>query len=317
MKPKPLFDQEPSEIVAVKNWLLDDEFPIFPTGQKPKRALICPAPVPHRFLIGGHRYLFKEPEGYHAQQIWSEVLAYRLSRRLPVEVPPAFLAYDERQRRSGVLVEFFFGYDGRPEPRFVHASDLFQARGMGFDTSRGSLRDNMDLSRLHGVPGYWQWWARTIAFDTLIGNTDRHSQNWGFLVDRTTGGAAAHSLAPAFDNGSSLGWLTREADIPKAMGQQAFSRFIARGRHNCTWTAVHDDVTRGHDRLAALFIKHRPAAAASMEPFALLSDTDLETVLQECLCCVDFPVAFTAQRADFVRAQVIARRAALRQCLGG
>lgn len=41
------------------------------------------------------------------------------------------------------------------------------------------------------MPGDGQrWWAETIAFDAIIGNTDRHSENWGFLIrDADLGGA--------------------------------------------------------------------------------------------------------------------------------
>jgi hypothetical protein len=273
--------------------------------------------VPRRFLRGGHRYLLKEPDGRATQQIWSEVIAYRLSRHLPVEVPPAFLAHDAREHRSGVLIEFFYGYEGRPEQRLVHASDRFQALNMPFSTKRGSLKDNIVLSRLHGVRERWQWWGGIVAFDTLIGNTDRHSENWGFLVQRGAGGDAAYAMAPAFDNGSSLGWLTREDDLERAMREPNFSRFIENGRHHFAWTAGHGEATRSHARLAALLAAQHPDAAAAMRPFALLNDTALENVLQECLSFTDFPVAFTAQRAEFVRAQVIARRAALRQALGG
>ena len=314
---KPPFDQSRGEVVAVENWTLDDGFPVFPTGQKPKRALFCPAPAPHRFLISDHRYLLKEPMGYHSQQIWSEVFAYKLSRHLPVDVPPAFLAHDARQGRSGVLVEFFYGHIGQPEARLVHARDGFQARRMAFNAKSGSLHDNIALSRLHNVEETTRWWARTIAFDTLIGNTDRHSENWGFLVTRGKDGRPAYAMTPAFDNGSSLGWVTRDADIAATMREPRFARFIANGRHHFAWTAADDDAARGHAALAARFVSLRPDAGRSMEPFAILTDTTLDTVLQECVSFTDFAVAFTAQRAEFVRAQVIARRAALLQCLGG
>jgi hypothetical protein len=314
---KPPFDQQPGEIIDVGRWDADDEFPIFPTGQKAKRGLICPNPPPHRFLLGGHRYLFKEPDGYAAQQIWSEVIAYKLSRRLTVEVPPAFLAVDARSGRPGVLIEFFYGHGERASTRFVHASDRFQARGMRFDTTRGSLRDNIRLSRLHGVPSAVAWWARTVAFDTLIGNTDRHSQNWGFLVDREEGQPPRHTLAPAFDNGSSLNFVIGDTHLPQRLGPGELDKLIVRGRHHYAWADADPDEARRHDRLARRFIESYAGAAVEMKAFTTIPDAEFRDVVAECSAMGQFPVPFTADRAIFVQEQIIARRAVLRACLGG
>ena len=314
---KPPFDQLVGEIVDVGRWDADDEFPIFPTGQKAKRALICPNPAPHRFLLGGHRYLFKEPDGYASQQIWSEVIAYKLSRRLPIEVPPAFLALDGRSGRPGVLIEFFYGHGERASTRFVDASDRFQAFGMHFDTSRGNLRDNIRLSRLHGVRSAVAWWARTVAFDTLIGNTDRHSQNWGFLVDREEGLPPKHTLAPAFDNGSSLNFVIGDTHVLQRLRPGELDKLIARGRHHYTWADADSEEAGRHDRLARRFIESYPGAATDMEAFATISDVEVRDVVAECSSMNRFPVPFTDVRAIFAQEQIIARRAVLRACLGG
>jgi hypothetical protein len=44
-------------------------------------------------------------------------------------------------------------------------------------------------------------------FDILVGNTDRHHENWGVVVERTDGaiGQVSTWLAPTFDHASSLG----------------------------------------------------------------------------------------------------------------
>lgn len=179
----PKLQQHQTQVVSLRDWLPDDEFPIGPQGAKPKRIFVCPNPPPHPFLIGGHRYLFKEPTGFRAQQIWSEVIAYELSKALYLPVPPAFLAVGPGNAPPGVLVEFFYGYVGEPERRFVHAIERLQARHFLFDHKRGSIKDNIDLCRIHKTPSWRSWWARTLAFDAVIGNTDRHSENWGFLLE--------------------------------------------------------------------------------------------------------------------------------------
>lgn len=44
-----------------------------------------------------------------------------------------------------------------------------------------------------------------LAFDALIGNTDRHHENWGVVVTGGSDARAHFSLAPTFDHASSLG----------------------------------------------------------------------------------------------------------------
>jgi hypothetical protein len=88
--------QVPNDIVDVADWEPDSEFPFGPQGAKPKRILICPMPKPHRFLIAGHRYLFKHPEGSKVQQIWSEIIAYETGRTLNLPIPAAFAAVNSQ-----------------------------------------------------------------------------------------------------------------------------------------------------------------------------------------------------------------------------
>jgi hypothetical protein len=46
--------------------------------------------------------------------------------------------------------------------------------------------------------------ADYLVLDALIGNTDRHHENWGILVKRTPTGRSG-IIAPTFDHASSLG----------------------------------------------------------------------------------------------------------------
>jgi hypothetical protein len=44
-----------------------------------------------------------------------------------------------------------------------------------------------------------------LLFDALVGNTDRHHENWGVMVVRGEAGMPTFHLAPTFDHASSLG----------------------------------------------------------------------------------------------------------------
>lgn len=305
--------QHPHEIVSLDGWEPDNEFPIGPQGAKPKRILICPTPAPHPFLIGGHRYLFKEPGGVQVQQVWSEAIAYEISRWLHHPVPPAFLARGPRNGSPGVLIEFFYGYQCLPEQRFVHAIEMLQGAGFPVDFDRGSLRDNLTLCRLLGVPEWREWWARTLILDALIGNTDRHSENWGFLIARDHT-RLRYSLAPAFDNGTSLGFIVREEQLSDYRRPEQLHRFIMRGRHHCGWVSGDHEGAQ-HAHLCKLFFARFKMPIALAQDALGVTDTAIDALVARC-ASFPFEVPFSDNRARFVAALLKARRDALASALG-
>jgi hypothetical protein len=109
----------------VSSWALDEDFPVYPVGSKPKRMLICPENVTDPHLIPGHAYLFKTAEGWRAQQVWAELIAYRIAALVGLDVPPCFIAIDSAAGLVGSLLEFFYGYPNEDEPaRLVHGADV-------------------------------------------------------------------------------------------------------------------------------------------------------------------------------------------------
>lgn len=52
----------------------------------------------------------------------------------------------------------------------------------------------------------WDWWVGYTVLDALVGNTDRHQENWGVIGD------GSRRLAPTFDHASSLGFLLDDED---------------------------------------------------------------------------------------------------------
>lgn len=61
------------------------------------------------------------------------------------------------------------------------------------------IDDSQDLEGLRDET--WRRYRQMLCVDALIGNYDRHSNNWGFIADRK---AQLRELAPIYDCGSSL-----------------------------------------------------------------------------------------------------------------
>ncbi|TRO92934.1 hypothetical protein FKB34_12280 [Glycocaulis profundi] len=309
----PRIPQGPNEVVSLEGWLPDDEFPYGPIGAKAKRIFICPDRPPYGFLIGGHRYIFKEPQGTKAQQIWSEVIAYELARRIGVEVPPAFLATAPGNGSPGVLIEYFYGHRYDPEWRLVHGIERLQARGFETDLKRGSLVDNLNLCRAHKVPNAGGWWAETIIFDALIGNTDRHSENWGFLAERGANERPHFIMAPVFDNGTSLGYIIGEDRLAERSTPEGVARFIAKGHHHFGWTAG-DKASGQHVELCRRFAREAKISVLMCDKLHI-SDSEIDALLADCVR-TPFPIRFSEERALFVSRLLKMRRDALIEALG-
>ena len=316
MPAEPRLQQPPSEVVRLDAWDLDQDNPFGLQGAKPKRILICPNPPPHAFLIGGHRYLFKEPSGWRAPQVWSEVIAYELSRDLGHAIPPAFLATGPGNASPGVLIEFFYGHPEDEKRRYVDGIELLQGRGFGINYKHGSLKDNMALSRILGVRERKDWWCRTVALDALIGNVDRHSQNWGFLIRPAEAERPPeYSLAPAFDNGTSMGYNFPEDSLAAQSSPAAIARLVGGGQHHFSWAggvaggAPHAGFCRELDRLLPGGVGH------SMDDVVHLENHRIEAIV-DWGTRFDFPTPFSAARAQFVAMQLKARRDAIAAALG-
>lgn len=305
--------QHPNEVVNLAGWQLEDN-PFGLPGKREKRIFICPNPPPLPFLIGGHRYLFKEPMDWRAPQIWSEVIAYELSRDLGVLVPPAFLAVGPGNGSPGVLIEFFYGHPGHEKRRYVDGIDLLQGRGFGINFRHGSLRDNMQLARFMGAPDWKDWWCRTVALDALVGNVDRHSQNWGMLVRPAQENRNPElSMAPAFDNGSSLGYNFPERDLAARSAPDRVAMLVAGGRHHFGWHGGQDGAH--HAELCGQLKRElRGGVGSSFDDVVDLANDRIEAIVEWCTR-FSFPVPFSAARGHFVLEQLKARREAIARAL--
>ena len=294
-----------SEVIEVASWRPSDDFEVHPLGAKPKSTLICPDPAPHPLLIPNHAYLFKIAEGWKENQIWSEALAYQVGSAVGIDVPPCFIASNSTTGVSGALVEFFYGYPGEPLPRrLTHGADMLQERGFTLGADRPhNLITNVKLCEERGLTQAKEWWARTIWFDALIGNTDRHTENWGVLV----GADGSEQFAPRYDNGTSLGFQQLDAKLPRFSDPVALDRFIAKGCGHLGWSDAQDTPLP----LVELCREFAVAENAG----ELLKDVihaDVSPVEAAIDACVRMRLepAFTAQRGEFVL-KLIRRRLSL------
>lgn len=296
-----------SQVVQIGSWAADEEHKVFPIGSKPKRMLICPDPAPEPFLIPGWAYLFKTAgKPRFSRQVWSEVIAYRLGVALGREVPPAFVAVDERSGEAGALIEFFYDVrQGEQGVRFIHGAEYLSR--VLTDTKRGrphGLLNNLRICRALGLPDPESWWGQTLAFDALIGNVDRHPDNWGVLFSEE--GA---KFAPIFDNGSSLGYELDDEQVLRKAKDGGLDSYIAAGTHHCAWSAREDEF-RGHVSLCHRLGHKYAGVAKSVQMMLDFDDKLVPEILDTCVS-LEGGGPFSPERAAFLADLIWRRRTAL------
>lgn len=307
------FSQPAGDMVDVLGWKDDEDHPTYPIGSKPKRLIWCPEDVGRDFLHPGRRYLFKEGTGPRALQVWSEIIAYRLGELVGASVPPAFVAIDSATGRQGALIEYFIDDPDQPQGvRLVHGADLMQGL---LDKKRGrphGLIENILLCRAmkaRSARGTADWWAGTLAFDAMIGNRDRHPENWGFLVHNDAEIGDVLRMAPLYDNGVSLGYETLDGRFDPAWSEDRARAYVAKGVHHCGWSH-EDDKSAQHALLCGRLADRYPSVRPTMQAMTAMADADVSQIL-EWATAFDGPLPFNVGRAAFVATLTKVRRDAL------
>jgi hypothetical protein len=260
----------------ITHWERDFDFPVFPQGARAKWAILSPADKFVYPLRQGHRYLFKYSLPRYPTEFWSEIVAYHIGAHLGIDVPPAYPAFDTVSGHTGALLEWF--YQDKVE-RFIPGGDLFQRVIPGFDRKRGTqhnfitvmdIRDG--LARIAEVDPAWNIrWSEMLFLDALTGNGDRHQDNWGIVV-RGDEAQRRIVMAPAFDNGSSLGREYPDERLA-SFDSSRIQAYVERGRHHIKWRIGE---ARGQPHLAILLhlanvfpdcgTRLRALALSSIEP---------------------------------------------------
>ena len=211
-------------------WVLDDEA----MGTKSKFWYREPGV--------GVEWLFKYPQENTGQH-WAEKLAAEAADILHIPHGRIELAEFEgtygsatesfaregRELRHGneVLATTVFDYD--PKQRFRQSrhtlDNIWSALDSVFLRPESARRAKLRF-------------AEYAMLDALIGNTDRHHENWGLLVRRVGDGFRGF-LAPSFDHASSLGRELLDERRDKLLAAGRVGDYSERGRGGVYW-AEHE-----------------------------------------------------------------------------
>lgn len=300
-----------TEFINITEWPDDDEFSAaYPEGARPKRTLFSPLFPKESFIKPDWRHMFKRSAERYPEQFWAEIIAYEISLLLGVAAPPCYAAFDEEKQQSGALSAWFYE---EGDESFFSAGNFFHKIVPGFDRERGTQHNIVDAdefnNRVLGKDQIYEFWSMML-FDVLIGNTDRHQDNWGHLLKAVplAKSVAARKkelfdvkwkFAPWFDNGTSLGHeLLRERF--SSWDDGALDRYIGRGRHHLRFS--RENLTRMGHLDSLKFIKSHSGVRLLL--LKKLRDFDLEALEAKLHHLADLPAPaggnLSRERAQFI-----------------
>lgn len=291
-----------STVIDVIDWTLDELFANYPEGARSKYAYFPPAECGFDFIRPTRRYMFKKSAKRYPDQFWGEVVAYHVGTMLGVTVPPAYAAFKSDDNSCGALIEWFYE-DGLA--RFVPGGSYMQRLKPDYDRKKGrdhNFKSVQTIGRVFSqnkisVENIDAFWSKAFLFDALIGNTDRHQDNWGYLFVNAMDGDEQAQLAPLFDNGTSLGH-ERFTELIKSWSEKDYDDYIQKGRHHMKWTQT--DANRcGHFDMLINIAASVPAVVPTLK--AMIADFSIEEIADNLakLQQLNIPIPLSADRAQF------------------
>ena len=153
-------------------------------------------------------WLFKYPRGDSGEH-WAEKIAAEVAGLLEITCAPVQLATFQ-----GVMGSSSRSFLTENQQLF-HGNQVLARIMADYDLSRRFNQSNHTLENIRiacdqlfvdhdGATAVFAQFAEFLVLDALIGNTDRHHENWGIVVQQGENGWEGY-LAPSFDHASSLG----------------------------------------------------------------------------------------------------------------
>lgn len=185
------------------------------------------------------RWLFKYPRENTGEH-WAEKIAAEVASHLGIPHGSAELAVYDGKRGS---VSKSFANESQGQ-ELVHGNQALAETVSGYGTEEKRFRqsdhtlENIRLALERGTDDAEEskrQFAKYVVLDALIGNTDRHHENWGILRTRTGGGWTS-TLAPSFDHASSLGRELSDEKRTQRLTENSIDGYIGRGHGGIYWS---------------------------------------------------------------------------------
>ena len=158
-------------------------------------------------------YLYKEPKiynstGFVTKEIWTEFIAYKIGTFLGLDIPEAIPATDGTN--YGILIKSFLKQNNTtmPEIELAEAQDILSQFNIKLYHNLDTIKFLLTNEQL--TENSWKKFKEMLVFDCIIGNNDRHDENWGILYGSAIN---KYRFAPIYDNASCLTYGDNEEKV--------------------------------------------------------------------------------------------------------
>ena len=240
-------------------------------------------------------YLFKESHKRYPSEFWAEIIASRIGELIGVPTPETYCARLEDKYAALVKCFLRVGWDHKNEcyktvDNLFEGGDFMMRSDPTFERKRGERHNIFDVERIFKELDKECLWLfshflRILIFDTIIGNTDRHQDNWGFV----NGKERSFGLAPAYDNSTSLGSELVEEKLDGFLENNAIRlrMYIDKGCPHMRWSEDGLNLERlDHFQFLEKLCKDKPYVISFINEMATFSDGQVENILSD-LCQIN------------------------------
>jgi hypothetical protein len=187
-------------------------------------------------LVDGRRWLFKETRPDTGED-WAEKVAAEIAQAIGIRAATVELA-EYAGRRGCISLNFV---DVEAGQALVHGNEVLAMQVTGYDKGKIFRQSDHTLENIDAAirglfaadlaDGILTELAGYLVLDALIGNTDRHHENWGLLVHfQPEPRAVTLSVAPSFDHASSLGRELLDGRRLELLDGNRVASYIGKGR---------------------------------------------------------------------------------------
>ena len=185
------------------------------------------------------KWLFKYPRKNSGEH-WAEKIAAEVAGRLGVP-------------HCSVELAIFDGNPGTASQSFVdesrgqvlvHGNQALDETVSEYDRERRFRQSNHTLENIwlaleretDDAEESKRQFAEYVVLDAVIGNTDRHHENWGIVRTGISPGWT-RTLSPAFDHASSLGRELSDEKRMRRLTEKSIDGYLGRGRGGIYWSS--------------------------------------------------------------------------------
>ncbi len=191
------------------------------------------------FKRDGAQWLFKEARDGTGED-WAEKVVAEVAR--VAEIPAAAVELAEFNGRRGCASLSFA--DSSKGETLIHGNEILAGHVLGYDPKKKFHQSDHTLENIVKAlqrmfpdaahhEGVLAELGTYLVLDALVGNTDRHHENWGILTRAKAleGGAIEISMevAPSFDHASSLGRELLDDGRRQMLAQGRVPNYARRG----------------------------------------------------------------------------------------